>query len=101
MLWSRGANMLTNKARVSEVGDAYSLSSAFGSDFSRMLVTGKDPFKQGFSTPSMQKIYASLGGSPKHEACKAFGRAPGVSGLVTGQLGLPPGWTDKGAQNSR
>lgn len=98
MLWSRGANMLTNKARVSEVGDAYALSSAFGKDFSRMLVTRKDPFKQGLSVPSMQSMRASLGGSPKQEACKAFGKAPGVTGLVAGQLGLPPEWSDKGAR---
>nr|WP_292442892.1 DUF3313 domain-containing protein [Mesorhizobium sp.] len=101
MLWSRGANMLTNKARVSEIGDAYHLSSAFGADFSRMLVTGKDPYKGMFSTPSMQKIYASLGGAPKYEACKAFGRAPGLTGLVTGPLGLPPEWIDKGAPGPR
>ncbi|KAA3450318.1 DUF3313 domain-containing protein [Mesorhizobium sp. SARCC-RB16n] len=97
MLWSRGANMLTTKARVSTVGDAYSLSSAFGSDFGRMLVKGQDPFKETVVMPSMQKIKASLGGNPKYEACKAFGSAPGIKGAVAGQLGLPPGWTDKGA----
>ncbi|HXV31330.1 MAG TPA: DUF3313 domain-containing protein, partial [Sinorhizobium sp.] len=34
---------------------------------------------------------------PKYDACRAFGRAPGLTGAVAGQLGLPPGWTDKGA----
>jgi hypothetical protein len=101
MIWSRGANMLTTKARVSTVGDAYSLSSAFGSDFSRMLVKGRDPFKAGGSaTLSMQKMKASLGGDPKYDACKAFGSAPGIKGAVASQLGLPPGWTDKGAAAS-
>lgn len=100
MLWSRGANMLTTKARVSAVGDAYSLSSAFGGDFSRMLVKGRDPFKGTSAMPSMQKIKASLGGGPKYEVCKAFGKAPGIPGLVAGQLGLPPGWSDKGAATS-
>ncbi|TKV76160.1 DUF3313 domain-containing protein [Rhizobium sp. AU243] len=97
ILWSRGANMITTRARVSQVGDAYSLSSAFAADFSRMLVKGRDPFKGMPAMPSMQRINASLGGKPKYDACKAFGKAPGITGAVAGQLGLPPGWTDKGA----
>ncbi|ENN86461.1 hypothetical protein RHSP_09617 [Rhizobium freirei PRF 81] len=100
MLWSRGANMLTTKARISVVGDAYSLSSAFGGDFSRMLVKGRDPFKGTPAMLSMQRIKASLGGDPKYEACRPFGRAPGITGAVAGQLGLPPGWSDKGAAAS-
>ncbi|AVA24702.1 DUF3313 domain-containing protein [Rhizobium sp. NXC24] len=101
MLWSRGANMLTTRARISTVGDAYSLSSAFGGDFSRMLVKGRDPFKGTPTMPSMQKIKASLGGAPKYDACKAFGSSPGITGAVAGQLGLPPGWSDKGAAASQ
>lgn len=101
MLWSRGANMLTTKARVSTIGDAYSLSSAFGSDFSRLLVTGRDPFKGAIAMPSMQKMKASFGGDPKYDACRAFGSAPGIKGAVAGQLGLPPAWTDKGASASQ
>ncbi len=101
MVWSRGANMLTTKARISTVGDAYSLSTAFGSDFGRLLVEGRNPVKGKLSTPSMQKMKASLGGKPKYDACKAFGPAPGIKGAVAGQLGLPPGWTDKGAAVSR
>ncbi|UVC15285.1 DUF3313 domain-containing protein [Mesorhizobium onobrychidis] len=101
MLWSRGANMLTTKASVSTVGDAYSLSSAFGADLSRTLIGGKDPFKETMLMPSMQKIKASLGGAPKYEACKAFGSAPGIRGAIAGQLGLPPDWTDKGAAASQ
>lgn len=101
MVWARGANMLTTKARISTAGDAYSLSSAFGTDFSRMLVRGQDPFKEMTSMPSVQKIKASLGGSPKYEACKAFGSAAGIIGAVAGQLGLPPGWSDTGAAASQ
>ncbi|WFU10331.1 DUF3313 domain-containing protein [Rhizobium sp. CB3090] len=96
MLWSRGANMLTTP-RYSSVGDAYSLSSAFSNDFSRMLVKGKDPFKGMPAIPSMQRMRVSLGGAPKYDACKAFGSAPGITGAVAGQLGLPPNWSDKGA----
>jgi len=101
MIWSRGANVLTTKARISKVGDAYSLASAFGADFSRMLVKGQYPFKGTPVMPSMQKLKASLGGDPKYEACKAFGSAPGIKGAVAGQLGLPPGWSDKGAAASQ
>ena len=101
MIWSRGANMLTTKARISSVGDAYSLSSAFGADFSRMLIKGQDPFKATSSIRLMQKIKASFGSDPKDDACKAFGPAPGIKGAVAGQLGLPPSWSDKGAAVSQ
>ncbi|RWC30541.1 MAG: DUF3313 domain-containing protein [Mesorhizobium sp.] len=97
MLWSRGANMITTKARVSAVGDAYSLSSAFAADFSRMLVKGNDPFNRTLAIPSMQKLRASLGGNPKYDACRAFGTAPGIPGIVAARFGLPLSWTDKGA----
>lgn len=100
MLWSRGANMLTTKARISSVGDAYSLSSAFGADFSRMLIEGRDPFKGASSMRLMQKMKASFGGDPKYDACKVFGPSPGIKGVVAGQLGLPPSWSDKGASVS-
>ncbi|RWC90378.1 MAG: DUF3313 domain-containing protein [Mesorhizobium sp.] len=101
MLWSRGANIITTKARVSTVGDAYSLSSAFAADFSRMLLKGKDPFKGMPAIPSMQRLRASLGGDPKYDACKTFGTAPGLPGMVAARFGLPPTWTDKGAAVSR
>ncbi|MGQ2903557.1 MAG: DUF3313 domain-containing protein [Neoaquamicrobium sediminum] len=100
MLWSRGANMITTKARVSAVGDAYSISSAFAADFSRMLAKGQDPFKEMPTIPSVQRLRASLGGNPKYDACKAFGTAPGIPGIVAARFGLPPGWTDKGAAAS-
>ncbi|TCU07568.1 DUF3313 domain-containing protein [Rhizobium sullae] len=101
MIWSRGANMVTTKARISAVGDAYSLSSAFGADFSRMLVKGQDPFKGTSSTRLMQKIKAAFGSEPKYDACKAFGAAPGIKGAVASQFGLPPSWSDKGATASQ
>ncbi|WP_275448525.1 DUF3313 domain-containing protein [Mesorhizobium retamae] len=101
MVWSRGANMITTKARISTVGDAYSLSSTFAADFSRMLVKGKDPFKGIPAIPSMQKLRVSLGGNPKYDACRVFGRAPGIPGMVAARFGLPPTWVDKGAVASR
>jgi hypothetical protein len=37
------------------------------------------------------------GGAPKQAVCEAFGRAPGVTGLIGGIVGAPPEWTDRGA----
>jgi Protein of unknown function (DUF3313) len=98
MVWARGADSITSRPKVSPVGDAYDLASSFGNDFSRLLVTGTDPFKALPSVPSMQSIGSLLGGAPKQAACEAFGRGAGVAGLVGGAIGLPPEWTDKGAQ---
>lgn len=97
MAWSRGANIVTTQSRVSEVGDAYALSSAFANDFSRMLVTGKSPFGGGLpSLPSRQRIGAALGATPA-DACASYGRSPGIPGAIAGRLGMPPGWADGGA----
>ena len=95
MVWAKGANSLTTDARVSQVGDAYSLATSFGNDFSKMLVTGKTPFKGLPKLPSSQKLKSNLGGKPKYQACERFGRAPGLKDLAGSQLGLPPSWTDK------
>ncbi|MBY5815456.1 DUF3313 domain-containing protein [Rhizobium leguminosarum] len=95
MVWAKSANAITTSARVSQVGDAYSLASSFGSDFSKMLVTGKTPYKGLPKFPSAQKIKSSLGGRPKYPACERFGRSPGVKDFAASQVGLPPSWTDK------
>ncbi|MBZ9854690.1 DUF3313 domain-containing protein [Mesorhizobium sp. CA13] len=98
MVWSRGANSFTTEARVSEIGDAYSLGTTFGNDFSRMLVTGKAPSGWHISIPSGQRIKSFLGGKPKYAACEVFGRAPGLFGMVGAKVGAPPSWTDKSAK---
>lgn len=95
MVWSKGANALTNSARVSQVGDAYSLANDFGGDFSKMLVSGKTPFKGLPKIPSGQKIRSGLGGKPKYQACEEFGRSPGLIGIASSQVGMPPTWIDK------
>jgi Protein of unknown function (DUF3313) len=95
MVWAKGANSLTTSARVSQVGDAYSLAAKFGNDFSKMLVTGKTPFKGLPKLPSSQKLKSNVGFKPKYHACERFGRAPGLKGVAASQLGLPPSWTDK------
>jgi hypothetical protein len=97
MVWGRGANALLGKGRISKDGDAYALAAAFGEDFSKMLVTGATPFGGSPSLPSLANLGPALGGSHKYPACEAFGRFPGLAGLVGEQLALPPEWTDKGA----
>ncbi|KQV41189.1 DUF3313 domain-containing protein [Rhizobium sp. Root1204] len=97
MLWGRGANALASSPKVSEVGDAYDLASAFGADFSGLLVMGETPFGKLGKLPSLKKLGTSLGGRPKFVACESFGRNPGLTGIVAGGIGLPPEWSDKGA----
>ncbi|MEI4483226.1 MULTISPECIES: DUF3313 domain-containing protein [unclassified Phyllobacterium] len=95
MMWGRGANFIQDKPRYSEVGDAYSQATKFASDFSRMLITGKEPKMLNIPIPSRQRVKSWFGGKPKYAACETFGRAPGVLGAVAGKYGLPPQWTDK------
>lgn len=98
MLWARGANSFVGTTRVSPVGDAYELASSFGGDFSELLVTGTSPFDSALpSLPSRHRLTSLLGGAPKESACEAFGRV-GVTNMLAGSIGLPPEWTDKGAQ---
>jgi Protein of unknown function (DUF3313) len=98
MVWARGADTVTSRPRVSSAGDAYDLAASFGADFSKLLVTGASPFKTLPSLPSMRRVGSLLGGAPKESVCEAFGRSPGVAGFVGSAMGLPPEWTDKGAQ---
>ena len=98
MVWGRGANALIGGAgRMSEEGDAYTLAAAFGEDFSKMLVTGSTPFGGTPSLPPIESLGPLLGGAHKYPACEAFGRFPGLVGMVGDQMALPPDWTDKGA----
>lgn len=95
MVWSRGANSIQDNPRVSEIGDAYGLSADFGSEFARILVLGKEPEGLDLSLPSGQRVRSWFGGKPKYAACDAFGRAPGLAGVVAGKVGAPPEWTDR------
>jgi hypothetical protein len=93
-VWARGADMLTSTPRVSASGDAYDLAGEFGADFSKLLITGENPFDKKLSMPSMQRVQSSFGGKPKYAACDAFGRT-GVPALLSGKvLGSPPEWVD-------
>jgi hypothetical protein len=97
MLWARGADSFTTAATVSKAGDAYDLATTFSGDMSRLLVTGASPFGKLPAAPSLEKLGSSLGAKPKYAACEAFGRGPGVIGMISSRIGLPPEWSDDGA----
>lgn len=99
IVWSRGANSITNSARISDVGDAYGLAGNFANEFSKILVKGKKETGVSLALPSGQKLKSQFGGAPKYAACDAFGRAPGVGGFVAGAVGAPPSWTDSAQTN--
>jgi hypothetical protein len=65
LVWARGADSITSSPKVSEVGDAYDLATAFGNDFGTLVTTGESPFGKLPSIPSMQKIGSELGGAHK------------------------------------
>jgi Protein of unknown function (DUF3313) len=96
IMWARGADAFTTRARVSLVGDAYELGSSFGDDFSKLLVTGASPFKTLPTPPPMHRVNSMLGGAPKESVCETYGRGSGAAGFLGGAIGLPPEWTDKG-----
>ena len=101
MLWGRGANAFFSSPRVSKASDAYELADSFGEDFGYLLVKGQSPFGDtGFDLPSAQKIGSAMGLPPKHAACERYGLYPGLAGVIGGQLGLPPEWTDAGAKQA-
>jgi hypothetical protein len=60
-------------------------------------VAAASPFNTVPSLPSINRINAMLGGAPREAACEAFGRDPGVAGMIGDGIGLPPEWTDHGA----
>ncbi|MBA8881454.1 DUF3313 domain-containing protein [Phyllobacterium myrsinacearum] len=95
ILWARGANSIQNTPRVSEVGDAYSLASKFGNEFSQILISGKESKGLNIKLPSGQRMKSWLGGKPKYVACDAFGRSPGIAGIIADKIGAPPQWTDR------
>lgn len=97
MIWGGAANAFTNQARFSAASDAYDLAGEFGQDLGTFLVTGKDPFKLPLAIPNYDRIrVTTLGEAPLDPDCEAFGRAPGVDGIIGDYIGLPPDWTDKG-----
>jgi hypothetical protein len=101
ILWARGANSIRNSPRVSQIGDAYSLATAYGDDFSQLILTGETPSTFSLKMPTQQRIVSFFGGKPKYEACEVFVRAPGLPGLVDGAVGAPPEWTDPAGDSEK
>ncbi|MFE1602495.1 DUF3313 domain-containing protein [Methylobacterium sp. ID0610] len=98
MVWAGGANSFTNQARFSPGSDAYDLAGDFGQDFGYLLATGEDPFQAELTIPTYDRIrVTALGEAPLDPDCQAFGRAPGIDGIIGDSLGFPPEWTDKGS----
>jgi hypothetical protein len=101
MLWAKGANALFSSPRMSKASDAYDLAEEFGGDFGYLLVKGESPFgNSDLNLPSWQKINSAMGLPPKYAACERYGRYPGLAGVIGGQLGLPPEWTDSGSKQA-
>lgn len=98
LVWAKGANSLTTKPRVSDVGDAYALASSYGGALATLLAKGTPPPDVNIAIPSGQRVQSFLGGKPKYAACDAFGRQAGIPGFVSGMVGAPPEWTDPSAR---
>ena len=97
MVWGGAANSFTSQPRFSPASDAYDLAGDFGQDFGFMLATGQDPFKAPVTLPNWDRIrVTTLGEAPLDPDCEAFGRPPGIDGMIADYIGLPPEWTDKG-----
>ncbi|MDC7786593.1 DUF3313 domain-containing protein [Rhodoplanes sp. TEM] len=97
LIWARGADMFTTKARVASDGDAHQLAAEFAADFAKLIVTGDDPMAASApSVPSTERIGEYFGAEAKSAACRRFGKDPGLGDTLGGAIGLPPEWTDKG-----
>lgn len=96
IVWARGANSITNSARISEIGDAYGLAGNFGRQFGGMLVKAKS--NPGMGLPSAERVGSVIGAKPSNSVCEDFGRGSGIKGLAGSIVGAPPSWTDGGAR---
>lgn len=97
MIWGGAANSFTSQPRFSKVSDAYDLAGDFGQDFGFYLATGQDPFKAPLTIPTWDRVRITmLGEAPLDPDCAAYGHAPGVDGMLTDYIGLPPEYGDKG-----
>jgi len=95
--WSRGADVITARPRVSADADAYLLGKEFAADFTKLLVKGEDPMKNPLpALPTMRTFNEFLGKRATHKACERFGKNPGLNEAIGRAIGLPPGMTDAG-----
>ena len=97
MVWGGAANSFTSQPRFSAASDPYDLAGEFGQDFGDLMATGDDPFTAPNTLPTWDRIRITmLGEAPLDPDCEAFGRAPGIDGIFTDYIGLPPEYGDKG-----
>ncbi|MGC5778524.1 DUF3313 domain-containing protein [Methylobacterium sp. NFXW15] len=97
MIWGGAANSFTSQPRFAASSDPYDLAGDFGQDFGYLLARGEDPFTAANTLPTWDRIRVTiLGEAPLDPDCEAFGRAPGVDGILTDYIGLPPEFSDKG-----
>jgi hypothetical protein len=88
MVWARGADALTNQARLSKIGDAYELSDAYAGDMAALVITAKNPLHD------LPKASFGRKGQPVASACDAYGKSHVAQNFVGGLFGAPPEWTD-------
>ena len=88
MVWARGADVLTSRARVSKIGDAYQLSDAFAGDMAALVITARNPLHD------LPKASFGKRERPVAVACDAYGKSHGAENFVGGIFGAPPEWTD-------
>lgn len=97
MIWGGAANSFTSQPRFSRISDPYDHASDFGQDFGFLVATGNDPFKSPLFIPNWDRVRVTqLGEAPLDPDCAAYGRAPGVDGMLTDYIGLPPEYGDQG-----
>jgi hypothetical protein len=87
--WARGADAFTNRARVSKIGDAFELSSAFAGDLADLVITGQNPLHD------IPRHIMSKRNRPIPAACDVYGRSQGVKDFLGGFVGMSPEVTDK------
>jgi hypothetical protein len=96
LVWARGADAITTRARMSAGGDAYELASSFSADFATLLRYGSATAPTTVETivPSGADLTYSMTGTPS-AACARFGKGPSLTGTVSGIFGAPPDWTEQ------
>jgi hypothetical protein len=92
MVWARGADALTNRARVSRIGDAYDLAGGFAGDMAALIVTGRNPLHDLPADPFAKRQ------RPVAAACEVYGKSSGAGKFLSGFIGGPPEWTDSKAR---
>ncbi len=95
MVWGRGA---TARLEVRGVCRKKAMPTRwlrrFGEDFSKMLVTGSTPFGGSPTIPPAESLGPLFGGAHKYPACEAFGRFPGLVGVL-GRSNGAACWMDR------